>query len=663
MKRPTIIAITLTLLITGCITGCTETQSAPAVPIILADTDNLKIIGENPVRVKRGENAVFSVEIPDGYTIESSDPEVSYNKQLGTITLSDVTYPTTVKVRVKKQKFINVSLKADGNGTITSDQTGRIEKGSEISLSAKTDNGYLFIGYSKDKPLRKGGKFLSPEPDFQYIAEETGAVYANFTKDNDTVILYNLNGGSVDGTDAALYYQVTEQTFHLCPNTLPDTGIFSREGYALAGYSTEPDGSGTFYAPGWNVIPEENKPLTLYAVWMEETPADQFTFSSAASQMIITGYTGGKSDRIVIPSSVGTLPVTAIAKGAFTDADCQEIYIPRSVTSIADGAFRNCSFSVCRFSDSVTDISDKAFDNCTNFSTLIIGAVRQPAYQATQHGTYSVKYERLMTASSPKMVITAGSSSAYGFLSEQFINELAAADHEGWDVVNYSCHYQTPGRFYIDVITNFLNEGDVLLHSPEPLPAQLGSNDITAVMWQFFEGAYEAFSLVDIREYEYVFSAFTEYNKTRLYMPDTSYEDHFEGVNIYGDCDFYKTGQYDGYIGGQGMFNFNTALINPERLNTVYDRAALKGASVWLTFAPVNENAVLTPSQKRSKQEEYMQFIRDNLHVTVISDVADQMWNGKYMYDTNLHLSTEGARLRTSMIAEDFIRALEADKS
>jgi len=58
-----------------------------------------------------------------------------------------------------------------------------------------------------------------------------------------------------------------------------------------------------------------------------------------------------------------------------------------------------------------------------------------------------------------------------------------------------------------------------------------------------------------------------------------------------------------------------------------------------------------------------MQFIRDNLHVTIISDVADQMWNGKYMYDTNLHLSTEGARLRTSMITEDFIRALEADKS
>ena len=645
-----------------CMVGCGHAQNTESVPVVLAASNGLTVIGKNPIEVERGEKAVFSVKIPDGYTIESLTPDVVYNKQMGTVTLSNVEYPTTVKLSVKEQKMIRLKLKAEGEGQIAGSREGTIEAGSAVSLSAKSEDGHVFLGYTFGKSLRNGGGLLSAESEFTYIAEQTGTLYANFASPEDTIIYYDLNGGHLKNSDSTQFIQIVEQTFHLCPNALPDTGMFVRDGYVLAGYSTEPDGSGTFYAPGWNVGLADDALTTLYAVWLKETPADRFTFTKSDTYMTISGYTGGPCEQLVLPTYADGLPVKAITEGAFTDIECEEIFIPRTITKIADRAFRNCSFSVCRFSDSVTVVLDTSFDSCPNFSTLIIGAVREPTYQTTQHGTYSVKYERLMSTDSRKMVITAGSSSAYGFLSAQFINELAAAGHEGWDVVNYACHFETPGRFYIDVISHFLNEGDVLLHSPEPLPAQLGSNDMTAVMWQFFEGAYEAFSLVDIREYDKLFSSFSEFNMTRSYMPATSYEDHWVGVNNFGDVDYFKSGQFDGYIGGQGMFNFASSFIRSEELNTVYDRAAANGASVWLTFAPVNEGAVLPPSQKRSMQEDYMQFMRDNLHAVVISDVADQIWKGRYMHDTNLHLSTEAAKLRTTMIAQDFIRQLEADK-
>ena len=73
-----------------------------------------------------------------------------------------------------------------------------------------------------------------------------------------------------------------------------------------------------------------------------------------------------------------------------------------------------------------------------------------------------------------------------------------------------------------------------------------------------------------------------------------------------------------------------------------------------MTFAPVNSGAVLPPSKDRKNQLKYMDAIEEKLHVTLISDVEDQIWNGKYMFDTNLHLSTEGASLRTSKLSRDF---------
>lgn len=659
MRKKTVFGCILVLLLTAGLFGCAEEKTDGKTTVMLAEAEGMTIIGKNSLSVGRGEKAVFSVEIPDGYTITCLTPDTVYNKQMGTITLENTVYPTTIKVQVQKQELVRVTVHPEGGGTVQSDRDGKLEAGTVMHLSAQADDGYAFIGFSEGASLKNGGTYLTDTPEYAYVAEKHTSLYANFASENDTVLFYDLNGGHLRDSDSESYCQIVTQTFHLCPNTLPDTGLFERDGYVLAGYNSQADGSGTFYGCGWNVDMKEQPMVSLYAVWLPETPEDQFTFRKSGSNAVITGYTGDSCDILVIPEYLDGTAVTGIAAGAFTDVECREIFLSRNIIAVADGAFRNCTFSVCRFSDSIIDISDRAFESCTEFSTLMIQAVRKPTYQTTQHGSYAVKYERLMTTSSPKMVITAGSSSAYGFLSAQFIEKLAENGYGNWDVVNYACHYQTPGTFYIDVISHFMNEGDVLLHSPEPLAAQLGSRKLTAVMWQFFEGAYEAFSLVDIREYETVFSSFAEYNQTRQYMPDTSYEDHWDGVNEYGDCDFFKYGQYDGFVGGQGMFNFNSDLIKTDALNTVYDRITAQGAYVWLTFAPVNEGAVLPPSRNRKMQESYMDFIREKLHVTVISDVADQIWNGKYMFDTNLHLSTEGAKLRTDMLADDFMRQLD----
>ena len=90
--------------------GCEKSSTGGKVKVVLADADGMKVLGENPVSVGMGERTVFSVELPEGYTVECLTPGVEYNASTHKVTLSDVTYPTTIKVNVKKREMFSFSI-------------------------------------------------------------------------------------------------------------------------------------------------------------------------------------------------------------------------------------------------------------------------------------------------------------------------------------------------------------------------------------------------------------------------------------------------------------------------------------------------------------------------------------------------------------------------
>ena len=53
--------------------------------------------------------------------------------------------------------------------------------------------------------------------------------------------------------------------------------------------------------------------------------------------------------------------------------------------------------------------------------------------------------------------------------------------------------------FLISGKTHTANEGDILVLAPEINKFQFGYSEINTTLWQIFEGAYDAFSCVDIR--------------------------------------------------------------------------------------------------------------------------------------------------------------------
>jgi len=105
----------------------------------------------------------------------------------------------------------------------------------------------------------------------------------------------------------------------------------------------------------------------------EGTPGLKFTLPKGG-----TGYSVDKgkvkTGAVVIPESYNNMPVTAIAKKAFSSSTITSITIPNSVTDIGDGAFKSCkNLTEITIPNSVTTLGKEAFDGCKGLTSITIG--------------------------------------------------------------------------------------------------------------------------------------------------------------------------------------------------------------------------------------------------------------------------------------------------
>ena len=133
---------------------------------------------------------------------------------------------------------------------------------------------------------------------------------------------------------------------------------FAANGFKVY-YSFYRDGTG-FTSPTWNGYSVGN--------------LNEFTYTTAANEITITGYPKSASGPITIPATLDELPVVAIGNAAFQD--CQEltsIGTPSGVTRIGDQAFQNCAaLTSLTIPSGITSLGDQAFYGCAALTSMVI---------------------------------------------------------------------------------------------------------------------------------------------------------------------------------------------------------------------------------------------------------------------------------------------------
>lgn len=100
---------------------------------------------------------------------------------------------------------------------------------------------------------------------------------------------------------------------------------------------------------------------------------EDFIYEIADDQATVTGYNGRGGD-VVIPSTLGGYPVTAIGDNAFYCCDnVTSIEIPNGVTAIGESAFSGCNSLVSiNIPNGVTTIEYRTFFDCTGLKSINI---------------------------------------------------------------------------------------------------------------------------------------------------------------------------------------------------------------------------------------------------------------------------------------------------
>lgn len=461
--------------------------------------------------------------------------------------------------------------------------------------------------------------------------------------------------------DTSLY--ITETSDRLRINALPFPADLHSGGKLAVGWQTEagqPIGFGSrFFHDGGE--------MHLSPLWLDTQPETDFDFRADADGAVITGYRGSGS--LVIPDTLGGLPVVGIAAGAFGDIRTDLAAFPPALTRMEDGAFASLEAEALYFFDGLQQVSDLSFGSFS-VKTLHINAVQPPVYCGSYFDTLSEKIDYLVSlGNARKLVLFCGSSARFGY--DSVLLESFFPDYR---VVNLGVYAYANMLPQAKLMMQYLAPGDIVLSSPEldTISTQFcGTNNLDAETFAMLESNYAMLSLLDAREFTGIWDAFRNYQAARRGMEPRDYTDipaRFDedgkpapqlSYNRQGDYILYRPSNLDGKLFGIRRASYTPNAITEadwDGLNRIYDELTAIGVQVYFTYSPRSRTSVTPDSDPQALDE----AMAARLHAPVISRAEDSLMDAVWFYGTDNHLTTQGAEHFTRRTAEYLRAAMEA---
>lgn len=299
---------------------------------------------------------------------------------------------------------------------------------------------------------------------------------------------------------------------------------------------------------------------------------------------------------------------------------------------------------------------------CLALTVLDIFVVRNQ-YDESYTAAINDKLNRLQVLESPKVIILGDSNLAFGINSEKIETALEMP------VVNMGLHGGIADVYYEELVKPHIREGDLVIIAPYVFEQDsifpdkglaMTMLEKNPLLWEPVS-ARTRWELVPAYPY-YAYSCLTKWitlsgNKA----VDSSYSR--DAFNEYGDV-VNKPAQY-GKTAEALFANEGVIVIPPynqqsfDRINAFYDYIVSKGARLLLAAYPVAD------CQDRPDVTEYENFeavLRNNLDCPMISRFEDYFIKPEYFYDTILHLTPEGADLRTEQLIRDLKNYLSQEQ-
>ena len=270
-----------------------------------------------------------------------------------------------------------------------------------------------------------------------------------------------------------------------------------------------------------------------------------------------------------------------------------------------------------------------------------------PQYSGSYTASLLDKYQYLKSIPTSKIVLLGDSNVAFGFKSELIEEEF------GMPVVNMGLQSGLGNAFLENLAKINVHEGDIyiLCHSNYSDNGKFIDPSLAMItlenhleLWKLLTPT-QALQLPAALPY-YARNAFSLWitNKGNTTVHDVYSRNSF---NQYGDISYPREKGYCTF-GEQTIPEINK--VCTDRINELNEYLTSKGASLYISSYPISYGEYTPPVSEYIK---FQNTLASQLDCPIISDFTDYFFDYSYFWDSALHLTNEGATIRTLQLIND----------
>ena len=278
-----------------------------------------------------------------------------------------------------------------------------------------------------------------------------------------------------------------------------------------------------------------------------------------------------------------------------------------------------------------------------------------PQYTENYQASLIDKVKRINEIEGPKIVLVGNSNLVFGIQSEILEEKL------GMPVVNMGLHGGVGNCFNEQAAKLNVNKGDIYIicHSNYSDDDKIKNPELA---WVTIENHKELYSYIRKKDMWNMAKAYPSYLRKcidqwafstgNLENEDPAYRR--SSFNEYGDNISYRDKTVDGT-------DFSVVEvpeisdITVERINKLNAEIIEKQATLLIAAYPI---AYANDAPGKEEYQVFTKILSDKMDCPVISEFSDYCLDPSYFFNTYLHLTNEGAKVRTELLAADIQRYL-----
>ena len=296
---------------------------------------------------------------------------------------------------------------------------------------------------------------------------------------------------------------------------------------------------------------------------------------------------------------------------------------------------------------------------------IATGIAMPDYYQESYYAQLPAMYQRLKETEGPKIVVVGGSNVAFGLdtaLMEQLLKE------KGYDytVCSFGLYAAVGTSAMLELSEDTLGEGDIVILAFEPTSETMSTYFGATAFLKCMENAPELIWKLSRAKQDALIGNYLSYVQERYDIFTSGMLPQVQGVyakasfNERCDMVFDRPGNIM-LLGYDTAAPVDLAAVTvaedfAQQVNEYCQKARRAGAQVYLSFSPVNRTALVGEEQEAVRT--FFELCNTTFDCPVISDQRSYIMDSGWFYDTNFHLNSAGAVVRTCLLTEDILAQL-----